>query len=43
MPKPPNYTDIADDLEAKIHGGTYPPGSKLPTGLELAVKCKAQP
>ena len=32
----PLYTKIRDDLLAKIEDGTYPPGSVLPSELELA-------
>ena len=32
------YTEIADILEARIHRGDYPKGSKLPTGTELGTE-----
>lgn len=34
MPKY-QYQEIADDLEQKILGGVYPPGSKLPSRSAL--------
>jgi DNA-binding GntR family transcriptional regulator len=32
---PPKYRQIADDLRARIEGGEYPPGSRLPSKAEL--------
>lgn len=34
MPKQ-RYEQVADDLRAKIESGEYPPGSKLPTRVEI--------
>lgn len=31
------YHQIADDLAARVIGGEYPPGTKLPTHRELAA------
>jgi len=31
------YRDIADDLEARIRGGEYPPGSRLPSYAQVAA------
>lgn len=36
MPRPLNYQDIAEKLEASIRAGKYNPGEKLPTYLQLA-------
>lgn len=38
MPRPATYLDVAEAIEARIHRGEYPPGSKLPTYIELAVE-----
>jgi len=32
---PPKYRQIAGDLRARIEGGEYPPGSRLPSKAEL--------
>ena len=32
----PHYRRVADDIEAKIKSGDYPPGHKLPSTAELA-------
>jgi len=32
------YTEIADIIEARIHQGVYPKGSKLPTGTQLGTE-----
>lgn len=34
----PKYRQIADDLRARIAGGEYPPGSRLPTKAELMAR-----
>ncbi len=36
MPIPMSSDEIADDLEDRIRGGDYPPGSKMPPHRELA-------
>ncbi|MGW4467441.1 GntR family transcriptional regulator [Micromonospora sp. NPDC004704] len=36
MPIPLSSRGIADDLDARIRAGEYPPGSKLPSLRELA-------
>lgn len=36
MPRPLNYQDIAEMLEARIRSGEFKPGEKLPTYLQLA-------
>jgi len=35
MPEEPAYVRIAEDLRARIHDGTYPPGTRLPTHATL--------
>lgn len=37
MPIPMSSDQVADDLEDRIRQGEYPPGSKMPTHLTLAV------
>ncbi|GAB2951753.1 hypothetical protein GCM10027280_45180 [Micromonospora polyrhachis] len=37
MPIPMSSRQIADDLTARIRGGEYPPGSRLPSLRELAA------
>jgi GntR family transcriptional regulator len=37
MTIPMGYRRIADDLRARIAGGEYPPGERLPTYAELAT------
>jgi GntR family transcriptional regulator len=32
---PPRYRQVADDLRARIAGGEYPPGTRLPTKPKL--------
>ena len=34
----PKYRQIADDLRARIEGGEYPPGTRLPTKAELMAR-----
>lgn len=36
MSQPRNYWDVAEIIEARIHDGTYPRGSALPTQEQLA-------
>lgn len=36
MPIPPTMDELLDDLLKKIRNGTYPPGSQLPSGRDLA-------
>jgi GntR family transcriptional regulator len=36
VPVPMSYRQIADDLEARIRAGEYPPGAELPSYAELA-------
>ncbi|HEX5543182.1 MAG TPA: winged helix-turn-helix domain-containing protein [Micromonospora sp.] len=36
MPIPPTMDELIDDLVKQIEQGTYPPGSKIPSGRELA-------
>lgn len=33
----PDYRRVADDLRAKMRGGAYPPGTKLPPKRELCA------
>ncbi|MEU9279480.1 GntR family transcriptional regulator [Streptomyces sp. NPDC048341] len=35
-PRRATFRTVADEVRARINGGTYPPGSKLPTEEELA-------
>ena len=37
MTIPMGYRKIAADLRARIEGGEYPPGERLPTYAELAT------
>lgn len=39
MPKQALWSAIQSEIEADIHSGSYPAGSKLPTEAELAARC----
>ncbi len=37
MPPRYRYEEIADDLQERIEGGEFPPGSRLPSRRELTA------
>ena len=38
MPRKQSFREIADEIEALIVDGTYPPGSQLPSYTELQIE-----